>query len=159
MPVIDFPKNAYNGVFDKELKRGSVIKTLFRCHDGKDRFKHFIILNNDLSQDPIVFILTTSQLEFYDKHPHFNKDIVRVDSAAVNFFPKETIISCRDVYKIQKDILKKNFQSNSLKFVGELPETILQEIDTIIKRSFLVSNNDKKLVLGEDNSDHKVKTE
>ena len=146
--MIDIPDNVHNGVFNKEFKRGSVIKTKCRFQDGTERFKYFITLNSDVMQGTAVFVLTTSQTKFYNKHPYFNKDIVRLPAKKIKVFSKETIIDCREIYKLSKQVLKKNFSDGTLKFVGVLPADILQNIDSIISQSFFISPHDKKLILG-----------
>lgn len=146
--MIDLPKDLTDGLFDSKLERGSVVRTLFRCSNQKEKYKYFVILNKDLSSDSLIFVLTTSQLEFYAKYPHFNKDIVRIQSSVVDFFPKETIINCREVHQIPKEKLKVNFQNGTLEFAGNLPSNILAEVDAIIKQSFYISKDNKKLILG-----------
>lgn len=146
--MIKLPANITDPVFDQHFERGAVVKTLFRCKDGKEKYKYFIILNKDISKGPIVFILTTSQLDFYNKNPHFNSDIIRVLPGTVSFFPKETIINCREVFKITREKLKDNFGNNILQIEGKLPQNILDNIDKVIEKSFLVSLNDKELILG-----------
>lgn len=146
--MIKLPTNITDPVFDQSLERGTVVKTLFRCKDGKERYKFFVILNNDISKDPIIFILTTSQLDFYNKNPHFNPDIIRILPGGVNFFLKETIINCREVFKVTKEKLKENFRNNILQVEGKLPKDILDNVDKIIEKSFFVSSSDKELILG-----------
>ncbi|MFH1441949.1 MAG: hypothetical protein ABIH18_07930 [Candidatus Omnitrophota bacterium] len=146
--MIKLPSDISDPHFDQQFKRGVVIKTPIRFKDGKEKYKYIIILNYDISKDPVVFVLTTSQLEFYDKHPHFNKEIIRIKSGESSIFPKETIINCREVYKITKDKLKKNFRNNILQIEGELTQEILDNINKIIEKSFLISCADKELILG-----------
>lgn len=146
--MIDIPDDVCNDAFDKELKRGSVVKTLFRFPDGTEKFKHLIILNSDIAKDPIVFVLTTSQLDFYDKHPQFNRDIIRIPAQKIKFFPKETVINCREAADLPMRVIKSNFVKNRLRFEGDLPTDILQDIDDIISNSFYISPAYKKLILG-----------
>jgi len=146
--VIKLPPNLSDPLFNEKFERGAVVKTIFRCKDGKDKYKFFIILNKDITIDPILFILTTSQLEFYNKNPHFNKDIIRIPAGTLSFFSKETIINCREIHKIPKDKLRENFKNSILQIEGKLPENIINDIDKIIEKSFLVSPKDKEAILG-----------
>lgn len=146
--MIKLPTSISDSHFDQQFKRGIVIKTPVRFKDGRERYKYIIVLNHDISKDPIVFVFTTSQLEFYDKNPHFNKDIIRIKAGLINFFSKETIINCREIHKITKDKLKENFSNNILNIEGELPAQMLVDIDKIIEKSFFISSIDKELILG-----------
>lgn len=146
--MIKLPANFTDPVFDQSIERGTVIKTLFHCKDGKTKPKFFILLNKDISQQTIVFVLTTSQLEFYNKNPHFNTEIIRIPSGTLTFFPKETIINCREVFRITRSKLKENFRNNVLEIEGKLPTDMLDNIDKIIEKSFFISLANKELILG-----------
>jgi hypothetical protein len=146
--VIDLPKKLTNGAFDNQLERGSVLKTLLRGGNGKEHLKYLVVLNRDISRDPIVFVLTTSKLDFYNKHPEFNRDIIRIIPPKVSFFSKKTIINCREVHRMPKETLKINYQKGRLEFAGILLQELLQQIDNIVLRSFYIPNSDKKLILG-----------
>ena len=145
--MVDIPDVICNGVFDKEFRRGRVIKTLFRCHDGKERFKFLVILNKDPVRDPTLYFLTTSQLDFYNKYPNYNKDIIRVTKGDLVFFPNETIIDCRHVYKSSREMFKKNFRNKTLRFEGDLPLKFMQDINRIVEQSFFIPKADKDIIL------------
>lgn len=134
--------------FDQQFKRGIVVKTPVRFKDGREKQKYLVILNYDVSKDPILFVLTTSQLEFYNKNPHFNKDIIRIRAGSISFFSKETIINCREIHRIARDKLKESFRDNILQIEGELPQEMLNDMDKIIEKSFFISPADKELILG-----------
>ncbi len=146
--MVKLPASISDPHFDQQFKRGIVLKTPIRFKNNNEKYKYLVILSHDVSKDPAVFILTTSQLGFYDKNPHFNKDILRIKAGSTNFFPKETIINCREVHKITKDKLKENFRNNILQIEGELPKEMLDDIDKIVEKSFFISSDDKKLILG-----------
>ena len=147
--MIDLPKHLTNGLFDKELKRGSVLKTIVRGDDGKPHRKYLVILNKDISKDPIVFVFTTSKSDFYNKNPSFNRDMTKVTPREVSFFQKETIINCRKVHRISAQKLKINFQKGRLEFSGNLLPELMREIDNIVLHSFFIPNGDKRLILGD----------
>lgn len=146
--MIKLPTSISDPLFEQQFKRGLVIKTPIRFKDGREKYKYLVILNNDVSKDLIVFVLATSQLEFYDRNPHFNKDIIRIKAGQIKFFPKETIINCREIHRITRDKLKESFQGNILQIEGELSAEMLNDVDKIIEKSFFISSVDKELVLG-----------
>ena len=148
--MIDVPKEVSNDVFDKEIKRGSILKTLFLCHDGREKPKYYIIVSSSKEADPLIFVISTSQLDFYNRNPRFNTEILRISVGLIDCFSLDTIIDCTRVYRMPRWKLKKNYQENILRFCGELSTGYLSQIDNIIKKSRLISNRNKKLILGTD---------
>lgn len=146
--MIDVPESISDDIFDKELKRGTVIRTQYQFHDGSKRNKYLIVLNHNVSGPTIIFVFTTSRTEFYKKYPQFNPDILTLPTGTIPFFVKETIIDCRQVHKLSRDQLKRNFQGGLLQFVGELAFNYLAQIDQIVQGSRFISSNDKKYILG-----------
>lgn len=146
--MVKLPAAISDPHFDQQFKRGIVVKTPVRFKDGREKHKYLVILNYDVSKDPILFVLTTSQLEFYNKNPHFNKDIIRIRAGSISFFSKETIINCREIHRIARDKLKESFRDNILQIEGELPQEMLNDVDKIIEKSFFISTADKELILG-----------
>lgn len=149
--MIDFPENLSNAAFDGMLKKGSVLQTQFLCYDGIPRPHYHIILNFDNCDDDLVYIISTSQLEFYNNNPGFNSDIVRIPENQLPFLQKESILNCRQVFSINKTIFKKRYSDGTLEFVGAMPMDILNSIDTIIKQSRFISPRIKRKILGSNN--------
>lgn len=147
--MIDVPASISDNIFERELKRGTVIRTQYRFPDGSTRNKYLIVLNRNVGGPTIIFVLTTSQMEFYKKYPQFNPDILVLSAGTVSFFAKETVIDCRQVHKLSRDQLKRNFQGGLLQFAGVLPFEHLTGLDRIIRRSRFISSDDKKHILGE----------
>ena len=146
--MIDVPAGVSDDVFDRELKRGTVIRTQYRFPDGSTRNKYLIVLNHNVSGPAIIFVFTTSRTEFYKKYPQFNLDILALPAGTVSFFAKETVIDCRQVHKLSRNQLKRNFQEGLLQFAGELSASYLTKVDQIIRKSRFISPNDKKYILG-----------
>ena len=88
--MIDVPAGISDDIFDRELKRGTVIRTQYQFPDGTKRNKYLIVLNHSIRGPTIIFVFTTSQTEFYKKHPDFNQDVLTVSAGALFFFVKET---------------------------------------------------------------------
>ncbi len=146
--MINLPSDILDPLFDSKFQRGAVIKTLFKFSDGRKKYKYIIILNHDCSQDPVLCFLTTSQIDFYNKNPQFNRDAIRIKPSQGSLFEQETIINCRELHRVTKDILKKNFKNNVLEFVGQLPDDLMGEINRIVKESYFISKQDQNLILG-----------
>lgn len=142
------PSSLSDPLFDQNLKRGSIIKTLLTCSDGAQRPHYFITLSKLIEVDPLVFVIATSRIGFYDKNPHFNTDIVRLVANELSHFVRDTVIDCRKITKVSKEKLKQHFQDNSLEFIGDMPAKHMAEIDAIVRRSRHIPLNDKILILG-----------
>ena len=143
--MVDLPESLSNAAFDGIF---SVLRTQFLCHDGILRPHYHIILNFNSLDDDLVYIISTSQLQFYNNNPNFNLDIVRITKDKVSFLPKESILNCRQVFSISRPIFKKRYSEGTLVFVGEMPQDILNRIDIIIKQSRFVSPRIKRKILG-----------
>ena len=148
--MIKVPSRLTDPIFDENLKRGTVIKTLLNCSDGTQRPHYFITISKLVEKNPLIFIIATSKTAFYDKNPSFNTDIIRIMSGELSYFNRDTtIIDCRKLEKVNKEELKEHFQNNVLEFVGELPLKYLEKIDSMVRRTRHISLNDKLLILGE----------
>ena len=72
---------------------------------------------------------------------------------STTFFPKETIIDCRNVNKKYRFDLKENFRKGILVFVGSLPEEMVEEMKRIVAQSFFIAKKDKDMILGVEGND------
>ena len=148
--MIDLPEHLINSVFDEEIKRGSVVKTFYLFKgDKEEREKFIIILNHDITKDPFACVFTTIKDKFIKNNPQFANEMIHIPSGTFDYFPLDTIIKCDNVEKIPKELLKKNFCNNRLKFVGNLPKDIVTKISDIILKSYYIAPSDKRLVLGD----------
>ena len=148
--MIDFPNDVCDNTFDNEIKKGCVLRTTIRFADGCERNKYCVTVSYSSKDDPLVFVLTTTKTDFYDAHPEFNRDIIRLPANKLPLFPKDTIINCRELHTLDKSRLKKSYQNSGLTFIGHLPEDCISKIDDIVKSSCLLSLNQKRCVLGRD---------
>ncbi len=147
--MIELPDNAYDNIFDNEVKKGCIVSTKIRFPNGDERYKYCVTVSYSSGNNPLVFVLSTSQTDFYDKHPNFNQDVMRFSEKELSCFPKETIINCRELFPVEREKLKRNFQNGILKFIGYLPEHYVEKIDAIIAKSHLLSLKEKRRVLGD----------
>jgi len=144
--MIDVPKNAYNQVIESGITRGCVIRTLYQFGEEDRKFKYFVSIGNTPSNDPLFFVITTSKPAFFDKHPQYEQDIVRIPKGVFDFFPEETILDCKRVFRHTKDALKESFENKDLKFCGYLTDDYVSKIDEIIKKSRHIPLKDKKCI-------------
>lgn len=148
--MVDLSIGLSDNLFDGSIKRGAIIRTKYKFESGKERYKYFIAISRDVTNDPLIFIITTSKTDFYHKNPVFNNDIVGIQGKSFPSFPSDTVLDCRQIYPLSRKTLKENFRKQILEFCGELPNDLIQRIDEIIKDSKHISPKYKKLILGDE---------
>ena len=147
--MVNIPPEIYKSISEIKLKRGDVIKTVIKFrNDDIERPKFFILVSQNVKAECLLFVITTSKIEFFNNNPQFSHDILRIAANQLFFFPKETIIDCRHPHPITKKELLKNFQERKLEFSGNLSPLYLKRIDEIIRNSRYISPKTKKLILG-----------
>ena len=146
--MVIIPPKICSNVFNNEFKQSSVIKTKIRFSSGIEKEKYLVIVNKNPQNDPMLYFVATSKLDFYNKHPGYNKDIIRLPAGKIEVFPKETIIDCRSVEKGSRAIFESNFQRGTLVFAGELPGQIMSDIEKLVEQSFFIAKQDKEIILG-----------
>lgn len=102
---MDIPRHVSDEVFEREFKRGIVIRTELRFKQGQTKSKYLIVLNRNPAESDTLLFMTTSKTEFYDKYPHV--DHLRIRPSETPFFKLETIIDCRQIYEFSRNELKK----------------------------------------------------
>lgn len=143
---MEVPSKAADQVFEKEFVRGGVLITEMRFPSGTRKLKYIVVLNKNPADSPIVLFLTTSQTDYYDRFPHV--DHIRIKPNMLSFFPKETILDCREVFAIDREDLKRRYREAALKFVGVLPQEYLDQVDKIVAASRTIAIRYKKQILG-----------
>ena len=133
-------------LFEKFFDRGAVLATQIHLHSGVSKTKYLIILNRNPADSETVFFLTTSNPDFYDRHPEF-KDYIRLAAKQFPFFPVETIINCRGVHSMARSELKRRYLARELEIVGALTTDLLKQIDQIVTESQYISPRHKKVIL------------
>ena len=143
---MEVPSQAADHIFEAELVRGSVLRTEMQFPNGMKKPKYIIVLNKIPADSTTLLFLTTSQVDFYDRHPKV--DHIRIQANSLPCFPKETIIDCREVWPMDRVILKKRYQQGTLKFDAVLPAAHMEQIDRLVASSRFISLRYKKLILG-----------
>ena len=108
--------------------------------------KYIVVLNKHSADSTTVLFLTTSQTDYYDRFPHV--DHIRIKPNTFTFFPKETVLDCREVFSMERKDLKRRYQEAALKFVGALSQECMDQIDRLVASSRFISRRHKKMILG-----------
>lgn len=158
--MLKIPAKISDDFFDSHIKRGTIIRTLYKFENTpKEVYKYFILVSQNVTDNPLVFVITTSNIGFYLKHPSFNNDAISIVANTLPCFPLDTVLDCRLIYPLNRDVLKGNFQVNVLEFCGELPKHLIERVDDVIKSSRHISIKNKKLILGDNYQTRNNKTE
>ena len=139
-------------LFQASLRRGVVYKTVYDSPDtGISKEKFFVLVNHDpKTGDPLFFFITTSKLAYYREHPSLKDDVVILTPAEAGCFPLATAIVCRRVERFSKDFLEDRFINKTCRVAGELPEAVLWEVDQIVRKSGLLSDEEREEILGKE---------
>ncbi len=144
---MEIPPDTSHRIFEIEFKRGAVLSTVMRFREGSPKKKYLIVLNNQPSDSESLLFLTTSKIEFFQKHPQVS-DQIKIEANASAIFSLPTIIDCRQVYSILRAELKTKFRNGILSFEGVLSAEIMTKIDQVVAESRLISPRDRILILG-----------
>ena len=148
--MFDLPIKLLKSELNAQLIRGLILRTKL-LFENIPHFKRLILLNNDFSRDDILYILTTSKVNFFRKsqdYPGIKNHFLYIQKGQTEFNQKEDmVIDCRRIDAIKKEKVLQNYSENKLIFLGLIPKQILSDIDKIIKNSILISPKLKNLVL------------
>lgn len=132
------------------LVRGRILKVKFDRTYLSDpkieaRHKFVIVLNSPQSDDPVLFVFTTSQVE---RFADFDGDIVTIPAGLYGCFPLDTALDCREVHEISIERLKDRCHSDELTFEGQLSKEDLETVLETVQKSRLISRRQKRRILG-----------
>lgn len=140
-----YPPKIIDSAFRNAIKRGAIIRTKIKF-GGISSPKFLITLNKDPSLNVIYVFVSTSQIDWYNKHPEAESNIIRIPPGEISCFYRETIINCRRERKLLKNELKKSFREGELELKGHLPNNYLIKLNKIIRNSRYISPQIKKII-------------
>jgi hypothetical protein len=117
---------------------------------GQTKPKYIVILSGSPQDDPILYILTTSQKEKHIGHPAPG-DLFHISPGSYDCFPVETLIDAGEAGQLDvgRDQFIALYESGELIYKGVLSEADLGEVLARIKTSRRVARNVKRLLTGE----------
>ena len=82
------------------LHRGVVFHNAeTKFSDGGSKAKFLVVVS--VSADPALFVVATSQTDFFDRNPDIAA-IVDIPANTLKTFPKRTILDCRGLQRLSK---------------------------------------------------------
>jgi hypothetical protein len=123
------------------LRRGTIIKfppddLAVQKYDGQ--MKYAVVLNAVCPAPEILYVFTTSNPSFFDKHTQFEPALIRVPAGAYDCFPLDTIIPFRDIQSIPLTGLEHHYANGRLKICGQLDEGHMTRMDEIIRETLFI---------------------
>ncbi|MEK6583144.1 MAG: hypothetical protein AABY50_04205 [Nitrospirota bacterium] len=110
----------------------------YRFSDGEEKDKFVIILSKDNSLDPVLLILTTSQIENYKRIKRLHIETYTIRTGEYTWFPKETLLDFSKIIGHNKEELSSAYGVGKLKYCGALKDSHLKEIDDIVYKSEII---------------------
>jgi len=128
------------------FRRGALIKLTIEFDDGTTREKYGIAVNVDEAGDPVLLILTTTNLRWYDEHPDA-VGFVRAPAGTIQSLPRDSVINCRTLHQISREKIAQDYQSQLVTYCEQLPAAVLSEIDSALADTAMLSPADKAKVV------------
>ncbi len=117
---------------------------------GVTKPKYIVVVSREpVSADPLVFFITTSQLDIYERNKMFRENAIILEAKSLEFFPKRTAINCRELYEFSREVIEDLVACREAEIIGDLPDYILGRIDQIVRNSILITAADKAKILPE----------
>lgn len=139
---MEIPASLAVVAFDGIIERGQIIHFVCTFVDQKgqpfQKNKFAVVLNATLPDDPILYALTTSQVDLYSRTTMFDHSIIRMPAGTYQFFAKDTVLSFREVRQVDLDELRKQYSEKRLTIVGRLHKVHEDQMNTIITSSLLI---------------------
>lgn len=144
--MVQLPRSLTDSLFRKKVHKGTVIRTCLHFDDGSSKEKRIVCLNKKLGQG-IYFAVATSQTHHFQRIRLLKDNGIFIRANKTTVFEKDTVIDLRKIYDFTLDDFLKRFNIRELEILGELEEVIIKDIDMIVRKSKLISNQIKKQIL------------
>lgn len=119
----------------------------YRFPDGEEKDKFIIILSKDNSIEPVLLILTTSQIENYKRIQRLHLETYTVRAGEYGWFPKDTLLDFSKIIEHKKEELSSAYQAGKLQYCGILKDNHLKEIDELVYNSMIIEEHKIKRIV------------
>lgn len=110
----------------------------YRFFDGEEKNKFIIILSKDNSFDPVLLILTTSQIENYKRIRRLHLETYTIKAGEYSWFSKDTLLDFSKIIEHKKEELSSAYHAGKLQYCGILKDNHLKEIDELVYKSEII---------------------
>ena len=126
------------------FKRGALIKLTLQLAEGR-REKFCVVVNVDHALDPVLLILSTTKLEWYNNHPTAT-GFVRIQQGTISSLTRESVISCRELYRVPRKSISDGYAGKTVEYCEQVPPEVLALLDSSLAAAVTLSPNEKALV-------------
>jgi hypothetical protein len=128
--------------FDAVCIKGAVFLWKdYRFSDGEEKDKFIVILSKDNSIDPVLIILTTSQIQNYKKIRRLHLETYTITQGNYAWFFKDTLIDFSRIIEHKKEELAVAYRNGRLHYRGILKTEHLQEINELVYNSEIIEEH------------------
>lgn len=120
----------------------------YRFFDGEEKDKFIVILSKDNSLDPVLLILTTSQIENYKRIQRLYLETFTIRKGDYNWFNKDTLLDFSKIAEHKKEELSAAFKVGKLRYCGALNNNHLKEINDIVYKSEIIEEYKIERIVG-----------
>ena len=121
----------------------------FEFEDNTKKDKYFITLNCRLNDKDIALVLTTSQIEKYQKFKNRLIDTIIINANESKFFKKDTLIDLKNIKYFEAVAIYDAVEKGKINYLGLLEEELIKRIEKAIKEAITLSNKIKRQLLCE----------
>lgn len=135
------------------LRRGAVF--LWHQYDrlddpnlaGQTKAKFIVILSRSPLDDPLLYVLTTSEKPRHEVHP-YPADLVRIPAGEYPFFPLATVLDASEAgeLELERDELVALYNSDAVRHVGSLRDEHVAALMERIAACWRVSRRVKQVL-------------
>jgi hypothetical protein len=113
----------------------------YRFSDGVEKNKFVVILSKNNSIDPVLLILTTSQLENYKRIRRLHLETYIIPTGEYDWFPKDTLLDFSKIIEHKKEELLAAYSVGALKYCGILKDKHIEEINALVYKSEIIEEH------------------
>jgi len=114
---------------------------------GQTKAKYLVILSSSPLDDPVFYVLTTSEKPKHLTSP-LKDDFMTIEGGKYSFFPKETIINVAQAgeFSFDREELEALYDAGELVYQGALDDQDIAMLLQMIQRSLRVANRIKHII-------------
>lgn len=128
------------------FKRGALLRLTMDFGERGSREKYAVVVNVDIAADPVLLVLMTSQLGWYDDHP-MAPGFVRLKARSVQTLVKETIVNCRELHAVPHSLISERYAGKTLEYCEQVPAQVLLEINAALAAAPTLSARERASVV------------
>ena len=138
--MIKLPEKIAEDSIKHHLFKGDVLFwENYSFENGRKKSSRFVILT-ECKNDKLLVIRPTSRINFYEKSSNIYREFIKIPWNENSLFSKPTIFDLNSIYIFSLEKMKKIY-GEQIKVLGEIPNSILEKLEALIKHSQTIRND------------------